>query len=61
MVSNLGLNAIQDSKFHVTIINLPDPKQNRKQAIDLAIQLARKSQLYLDWLARPYRYNQTRI
>ena len=52
---HLGLNALQDSEFHVTIVNLPDPQQDRKAALDLAIQLARKSQLYLDWLDRPYR------
>ena len=60
-LKDLGLNGIQDSKFHVTIINVPDPEKNRKQAIDLAIQLARKSQLYLDWLHQPYRYNRTRV
>ena len=54
-LKSLGLSLIQDSKFHVTILNLPDSQQNRKQALDLAIQLANKSQLYLDWLDRPCR------
>lgn len=54
-VRELGLDAIQDKVDHVSIINLPDPETHEKEAIDIAVKLARKAQLYYDWLENPYR------
>ncbi len=50
-----GLDAIQDREDHVKIINVPNPEQNRQKALDLAVKLARQSQLYLDWIEKPLR------
>lgn len=53
----LGLDAIQDKFDHVSIINVPNPETNEKEALDLAVKLARKAKLYLDRLDDPLKKN----
>jgi hypothetical protein len=51
----LGLDAIADKPDHVSILNLPHPEINEKEAIDIARKLALKARLFYDWLDRPYK------
>lgn len=39
------LDAIQDGKEHVSIINLPHPEKEQKKAEDIARKLAKKARL----------------
>ena len=54
-IRKLGLDALQDKPDHVSIINLPHPEINEKEATDIAGKLARKAWLLYDWLDKPYR------
>jgi hypothetical protein len=44
-IRNLGLDAIQDGKNHVSITNLPHPENEPKKAEDIARKLAKKAKL----------------
>ncbi|VXD17103.1 hypothetical protein PL8927_550203 [Planktothrix serta PCC 8927] len=52
-VRELGLDAIQDKPDHVSIINVPNPQTNEKEATDIPAKLAKKAWLYLDRLDDP--------
>lgn len=44
-IKNLGLDAIQDGKNHISITNLPHPEKEPKKAEDIARKLAKKAKL----------------
>lgn len=44
-IRELGLDAIQDGKNHVSIINVPHPEKEPKKAEDIARKLAKKARL----------------
>ena len=54
-VRKLGLDAIQDKKDHLSIINIPNPENQEKEAVDLATKLAKSAFLHTDWLNNPYK------
>jgi hypothetical protein len=44
-IRELGLDAIQDGPNHVSILNLPHPEKQPKEAEDLGRKLSRKARL----------------